>query len=57
MLDLFGKHVEPESQLSGITEHHIAVNNVTVIVARRDALIMSVMSSGLIDAEISTTAS
>jgi hypothetical protein len=31
MLDLFKSHVEPEDQLSAITEHQIAVNNVTVI--------------------------
>jgi hypothetical protein len=31
MLDLFGKHVEPGGQLSGITGHQIAVNNVPAI--------------------------
>jgi hypothetical protein len=31
MLDLFGKHVEPGGQLSGITGHQIVVNNVPAI--------------------------
>jgi hypothetical protein len=57
MLDLFGKRVESESQLSGITEHQIAVNNVTVIRDEAGCAHYVGDEFRINEAEISTTAS